>query len=76
MMFDYIEDIVASAPPDMRGIAPDPAKLKLFDVHKTLPRLNSREANEFHSIYHDGKVVVCCETGTAGYTISGCLFVY
>ena len=34
-MFDYIEDIVASAQPDMRGIAPDPAKSKLFDVHDT-----------------------------------------
>ena len=49
-MFNYIEDIVASAPPDMRGITPNPAKLKLFHVHNTLPRLNSREADEFHSM--------------------------
>ena len=49
-MFDYIEDIVASAQPDMRGIAPDPAKLKLLNVHNTLPRLNSRETDEFHSM--------------------------
>ena len=49
-MFDYIEDIVASAPSDMRGIALDPTKSKLFDVHKTVPSLNSREADEFHSM--------------------------
>ena len=47
-MFDYIEDIVASAPPDMRGIALDPAKSKLFNEHNTSPRLNSREADVFH----------------------------
>ena len=40
-MFDYIENIIASAPPDMRSIAPDPTKSKLFNLHKTLPRLNS-----------------------------------
>ena len=49
-MFDYIEDIVTSAPLDMGGISPDPAKSKLFDVLDTSPRLNSREADEFHSI--------------------------
>ena len=49
-MFDYIEDIVASAPLDMGGILPDPAKSKLFDVHDTLPRLNRRETGEFHSM--------------------------
>ena len=40
-MFNYIEDIVASAPTDMRGITPDPVKSTL---------LNSREADEFHSM--------------------------
>ena len=49
-MFNYIEDIVASAPPDMRGITPDPAKLKLFNVHDTLPRFNSKEVDEFNSM--------------------------
>ena len=48
-MFDYIEDIVASAPPDMRGISPDLAKSKLFEVHDILPRLNIRETDKFHS---------------------------
>ena len=49
-MFNYIEDIVASAPPDMRVIAPDPAKSKLFDVNNTSLRLNRREADESHSM--------------------------
>ena len=49
-MFNYIEDIIASAPLDMRGIAPDPAKSKLFNVHNTLPWLNRREPDEFHSL--------------------------
>ena len=34
----------------MRGIAPDPARLKLFSVHETSLSLNRAEADEFHSI--------------------------
>ena len=49
-MYDYIEDIIASAPPDMRGIAPDPARSKLFSVHESSPRLSRAEADEFHSM--------------------------
>ena len=49
-MYDYIKDIIVSAPPDMRGIAPDPARLKLFSVHETSLSLNRAEADEFHSI--------------------------
>ena len=49
-MYDYIEDIIASAPPDMRGIAPDPTRSKLFSVHETFPRLSPAEADEFHSM--------------------------
>ena len=49
-MYDYIEDIIDSAPPDMRGIAPDPAKSNLFSVHKTSPRLNTVQAGFFHSM--------------------------
>ena len=49
-MFDYIEDIIASAPLDMRGIAPNPANSKLFNVHETSPRLNRARADEFHSM--------------------------
>ena len=49
-MFDYIEDIIASAPLDMRGIAPDPAKSKLFTVNENTPKLNTAGADEFHSM--------------------------
>ena len=49
-MYDHIEDIINSAPPDMRGIAPDPARSKLFNVHKISPRLGTAETNEFHSM--------------------------
>ena len=46
-MYDYIEDIIDSPPPDMRGIAPDPATPKLFSVHKTSQRLNTVQADFF-----------------------------
>ena len=49
-MYYYIVDIIASAPPDMRGIAPDQARSKLFSVHGSSPRLNKAEAEEFHSM--------------------------
>ena len=39
-IYDYIKDIIASAPPNMRDIAPDPARSKLFSVHETFPRLS------------------------------------
>ena len=32
-MYNSIEDIIGSAPPDMNGTAPDPAKSKLFTIH-------------------------------------------
>ena len=46
-MFDYIEDIIGSAPPDIGSTAPDPARSKLFTVHKALPRLGTAQANFF-----------------------------
>ena len=49
-MYVYVEDIIASTPPDMRGIAPDPARSKLFSVHESSLRLNRVEADEFHSM--------------------------
>ena len=38
-MYNYIEDIIGSAPPDIYGMAPDPAKSKLFIVHDNSPLL-------------------------------------
>ena len=49
-MYDYLEDIIDSAPPDMGGIAPDPARSKLFNVHKTSPGLGTTQAYFFHSM--------------------------
>ena len=40
-IYDYIEDIVDSATPNMGGKVPDPVRSKLFTVHKTLPRLET-----------------------------------
>ena len=37
---DYIEDIIGTAPLDMNGTAPDPARAGLFTVDKMSPRLN------------------------------------
>ena len=49
-MYNYIEDIIDSAPPDMGGIAPDPVRSKLFTVHKTSPRLGTTQDDFFHSM--------------------------
>ena len=47
-MYDYIEDIIASAPVDMNGTSPDPARSKVFTVHETSPRLGPAQAEFFH----------------------------
>ena len=47
-MYDYIEDIIGTAPSDMNGTAPNPARASVFTVDKTSPRLSADEA-EFYS---------------------------
>ena len=49
-MYDYIEDIIGSAPPDMNGTAPDLAKSKLSTVHNNSPLLGVAQADFFHSM--------------------------
>ena len=49
-MFDYIKDIIASAPPDMRGIVPDSTSSMLFSIHKAYSRLGTAEADDFVSM--------------------------
>ena len=49
-MYSYIEDIISSAPPDRNGIAPDPAKSKLFTVHKSSPLLGVVQDEFFHNM--------------------------
>ena len=49
-MYDCVEDIIDSAPPDMGGIALDPARSKLFNIHETSPRLGTAQGDCFHSI--------------------------
>ena len=44
-IYNYIEDIINSAPPGMRGTAPDPARSKLFTVHKTSPRSGTTQSD-------------------------------
>ena len=39
VMYDYSEDIIGSAPPDMNRVVLDPAKSKLFVVHESSPLL-------------------------------------
>ena len=46
-MYNYVEDITDSVPPDMGGIVPDQARSKLFNVHETSPRLGTVQANFF-----------------------------
>ena len=49
-MYNYIEDIIGSAPPDMNGNTPNPAKSKLFTVHDNSPLLGVAQADFFHSM--------------------------
>ena len=49
-VYNYIEDIIGSAPPDMNGTAPDPAMFKLFTVHDNLPSLEMAQVDFFHSM--------------------------
>ena len=49
-VYNYIEDIIGSAPPNMNRIAPDPAKSKLFTVHEDSPLLGVAQAEFFHSM--------------------------
>ena len=49
-MYNYIEDIILSAPPDMNGTAPDPARSKLFTVLDNSPLLGIAQAEFFHSM--------------------------
>ena len=49
-MYNYIEDIILSAPPDMNGTASDPARSKLFTVHDNSPLLGVAQADFFHSM--------------------------
>ena len=49
-MYDYIEVIIDSAPPDMGGTAPDPIISKLFTVHETSQRFGTAQASFFHSM--------------------------
>jgi hypothetical protein len=47
-MYDYLEDILAEMPADMKGTAPTPASDNLFDVDETSPALNEKESDFFH----------------------------
>jgi hypothetical protein len=47
-MYDYLEDILAEMPDDMKGTAPAPASDNLFDVDEDSTALNEKESDFFH----------------------------
>jgi hypothetical protein len=47
-MYDYLEDILAEMPADMKGTAPAPVSDNLFDVDEISPVLNEKESDFFH----------------------------
>ena len=49
-MYDYIVDIIGTAPLDMNRAAPNPARTNLFTIDKTSPRLSADETKCFHSL--------------------------
>ena len=49
-MYDYIKDIIGTAPSDMNGTAPDPTRAGLSMVDKTSSRLSAAEAEFFHTM--------------------------
>jgi hypothetical protein len=47
-MYDYLEDVIAEMPGDMKGTAPTPASDNLFSVDEESPPLNEKESDFFH----------------------------
>jgi hypothetical protein len=47
-MYDYLEDILAEMPGDMKGTAPTPASDNLFNIDDDSAALNERESDFFH----------------------------
>jgi hypothetical protein len=47
-MYDYLEDILAKMPEDMKGTAPTPASDNLFNIDEDLIPLNEKESDFFH----------------------------
>jgi hypothetical protein len=47
-MYDYLEDILAEMPVDMKGTAPTPTSDSLFDVDTLSTALNKKESDFFH----------------------------
>jgi hypothetical protein len=47
-MYDYLKDILAESPDDMKGMAVTPAHSKLFQVDQEREKLNPKTVNWFH----------------------------
>jgi hypothetical protein len=47
-MYDYLEDILAEMPEDMKGTAPTPASDNLFNIDEDSLPLNEKESDFFH----------------------------
>jgi hypothetical protein len=48
IMYDYLEDIMAEMPDDMRSTSPTPASDNLFDVDENSTPLNEKESDFIH----------------------------
>ena len=72
-MYDYFEDIIDSVQPDMGDIPQDPARPKLFNVHETSLRLETAQADFFHSITAR---LFFCKASSIGYTGGSCVFMF
>ena len=47
-MYDFLEDVLSEARPDMKGRSKWPANAKLFDVDATSKKLNEHDQEYFH----------------------------
>jgi hypothetical protein len=47
-MYDYLEDILAESPDDMKGVAVTPAHSKLFQVNSECDKLDTKTMDWFH----------------------------
>ena len=57
-MYDYLEDILSEAPPDMDGEAVTVAKDRLFTVNEEATKLDDKQADSFQA-------AVCSKTRTS-----------
>ena len=65
-MYDYIDNMLAALPEDMRGTVASPAADHLFTVNDAGKKLTREQAEMFH--HNVAKLLFFMQTGLSGYS--------